>query len=216
MIFKDREDAGRELGWALAKFAGPDTIVLAIPRGGVVTGRAVAKALGCQLDIITPRKLKDPQDPELAIGAVTPDGNVYLNERVIAVRGVDKSYIEKEARAEQKEAERRLKEFRGGRPYPNLKGKPVIIVDDGIATGATIIAAARDAKRLGASRIIIAVPVIAESMIMEIAREVDDFVYLVSSPMFVAVGQFYKRFGQVEDKEVIGILSDYWKPSPSA
>ena len=210
MYFADRRDAGRRLAEQLLRYRGGGTLVLAIPRGGVVIGLEVAEALGCQLDIITPRKLKDPEEPELAIGAVTPDGSAYLNEDVISVRRVSAEYIVGEKAREQKEALRRLSEYRGSRPYPSLAGKTVIIVDDGIATGATMIAAARDARGMGATSVVIAAPVAPDALVSEMSSESDEFVCLLASAYFAGVGQFYDRFEQVEDSEVMRILNSYW------
>ncbi|MDE1823598.1 MAG: phosphoribosyltransferase, partial [Candidatus Micrarchaeota archaeon] len=156
-IFSDRREAGKLLAKRVMDLNPKDALVLAIPRGGIVIGYEIAKSIDADLDIVVPRKLRDPWNEELAIGSVMPDGSMFLNERVIALRPVPSDYIEKERDIQTKEAQRRLSAYRGERPYPELKGRTVIIVDDGIATGSTMESASRWVKGQEASRIIIAV-----------------------------------------------------------
>lgn len=188
-----------------------NTLVLALPRGGVVTGYEVARRIKADLDIVTPRKLPSPDNPELALGAVMPDGSIFLNKQIVAFNQVPDDYIEREKKREMAESLRRLSTYRGERAYPVIKGKTVILVDDGVATGATMIAAARWVRKQGPARIIIAVPVIPEETLDLLKNEADDIVYLDIPEFFYAIGQFYKEFEQVEDPEVIKLLNEYWQ-----
>jgi putative phosphoribosyl transferase len=210
MVLDDRDQAGRLIAERLKLLKLDDPLVLAIPRGGIALGYIVAHRLGCELDIITARKLRDPIDPELAIGATLPDGSVFLNEEIISARMIPDSYIESETQKQREEAMRRLKNYRNGRPYPSMAGRDIILVDDGIATGATMMAAARWAKRQLPARIIIAAPVIPRSTLEELSYEADQIVYLVAPASFASIGQFYKNFEQVDDPEAAAMLSFYW------
>lgn len=205
-LFRNRADAGRLLADRLKELSMSDPIVLAIPRGGVVVGAEISRALKCGLDIVAPRKLTDPNEPELAIGAVMPDGSVYLNSEVIAIRMVPRQYIEEEKARQMAEASRRMSAYRKGKPYPKLGSRTVILVDDGIATGATAIAAARWIRKQRPSSLIIATPVIPEEMLGTVSAEADRLVYLKAPTLFAAIGQFYTEFDQVEDAEVIKLL----------
>lgn len=191
---------------ALKGAVGKDAIVLAIPRGGVVVGAIVARALGVPLDIIIPRKIGAPGNPELAIGAMTEDGTTILDERLVQQLQVSKHYINEESKKQQLEITRRLKLYRGDAPYPDLKNREVIIVDDGIATGSTMKAALSSLRRRGAKKIIIAVPVGPESTIKELKDEADNVVCLFTPEPFYAIGQFYTKFDQTSDEEVKRLL----------
>lgn len=182
-----------------------------MPRGGVALGHVIAKATGAELDIITPRKLKDPYEPELAIGAVMPGVSAFLNDDVIAARGVYPQYIEEEMAREVEEASRRLRAYRGSRPYPELGGRIVMLVDDGIATGATMMVAARWARGQGAAKVMVAVPFIPKETIGSIERECDEVLYIAAPEFFMAIGQFYAEFLQVTDSEVVDTLKEYWR-----
>lgn len=210
-MLRNRKEAGKLLAEKLKVIDTRGALVLAIPRGGVVVGYEIAKAIRGELDIITPRKLGDPFNPELAIGAVMQDGSTFLNEGVIAIRGVLHSQIEAEKKAQIAESKRRMDSYRGSRPYPAIKGRIVILVDDGIATGATMIVASRWLRKSGAKKIVIAVPVLPEEMVPVLMNEADKIVYINAPRIFYAIGQFYKEFMPVEDKEVIKLLKDYWK-----
>lgn len=210
-MLQDRIEAGILLAKKLKGMNLKDPLILAIPRGGVILGYEIAERLHGDLDIVTPRKLKDEYDTELAIGAVMPDGSLFLNEEVIRLRSIPDSYIEMEKNAEIKESLRRLAEYRGGREYPEIKDRIVILVDDGIATGATMIAAARWVRKKDPKYVIIAVPVIPAEMLDMMGGQADKIVYLDASPFFFGIGQFYRDFPQVEDSEVIRILKSYWK-----
>jgi predicted phosphoribosyltransferase len=204
--FSDRMEAGKQLASALADFADKNAIVLAIPRGGVVVGCEISKALNLPLDVIIPHKIGAPDNPELAIGAVTEDGTIILHENLVAYIGVPKSYIKEESERQKHEIERRLKMYRQNEPYPNLKGRDVIIVDDGIATGSTMKAALASVKNRGAKTVTVAVPVGPPSTIKELKRHADRVVSLYTPEYFQAIGQFYTDFGQTTDEEVIQLL----------
>jgi putative phosphoribosyl transferase len=205
--FTDRIEAGRELASKLKGFAGSkNAIVLAIPRGGVVVGYEVAHALKIPLDVIIPRKLGAPSNPELAIGAVTEDGTTILDEQLVNYLGVSKTYIEEESRRQRGEISRRLKLYRGDVLYPNLSDRSVIIVDDGVATGSTIRAALASLRKRGAKTVVIGVPVGPVSTIRELERVADKVVCLSTPEDFYAIGQFYSDFNQTPDEEVIRLL----------
>ncbi len=204
--FSDRVEAGRRLASALTYLAGKDAIVLAIPRGGVVVGYEIAKALDLPLDVIIPRKIGAPDNPELAIGAMTEDGTIILDKNLVAYLGVPESYIKEESERQKQEIERRLKMYRQDEPYPNLKGRDVIIVDDGIATGSTMKAALASVKSRGAKTVTVAVPVGPPSTIKELKRLADRVVCRYTPEYFQAIGQFYRDFDQTSDEEVIELL----------
>jgi putative phosphoribosyl transferase len=207
MIFKDRIDAGQKLAEALEKYKNAkDTVILALPRGGVVTGFEVAKELNLPLDIVVPRKIGAPGNPEFAIGAITETGEGIFDEETIKTYGISKDYIENETKKEKAEAERRLKLYRGERPCLVLKDKTVILLDDGLATGLTMRAAIKTVKTHEPKKIIVAFPVGASDSIEILKREADEVVYLDAPFFFGAVGAFYEEFGQTTDEEVIELL----------
>ena len=205
-LFLDRVEAGRRLATALKGAVSKDAIVLAIPRGGVVVGHMVAHALGIPLDVIIPKKIGAPDNPELALGAIMEDGTTILDERLIQLLQVSKHYIAEESKKQRMEIERRLKLYRGDAPYPVLKNREVVIVDDGIATGSTMKAALSSVRKRGAKKIIIAVPVGPESTIKELKDEADSVVCLFTPEPFYAIGQFYTKFDQTSDDEVKRLL----------
>jgi len=205
-LFRDRVDAAKRLVSALAGLAGKDAIVLAIPRGGVVVGFEVAKALNVPLDVIIPRKIGAPSNPELAIGAVTEDGTVILNEELVNYLGVTERYIKEESGRQRLEIHRRLKLYRGDVPYPSLRNLDVIIVDDGIATGSTMKAALASVRKRGAKTIVVAIPVGPPSTIEELKKLAEHVVCLNTPESFYAIGQFYEDFAQTADEEVISLL----------
>jgi len=206
MMFSDRVVAGNRLASALMDYAGGDAVILAIPRGGVVVGYEVAHKLKLRLDIIVPRKIGAPHNPELAIGAVTEDGTIMLDHRLVEYLGVSESYIEGECDRQRLEIKRRLKRYRGDAPYPNLKGRVVIIVDDGIATGSTIRAALASIRKKDPKSVVIAVPVAPPSSIRDLEKEADRVICLSTPEPFFAIGQFYRDFLQTSDEEVKRLL----------
>ena len=194
--FSDRVDAGKRLAAALTDFKGKNAVVLAIPRGGVVVAYEIANALNLPLDVIIPRKIGAPDNPELAIGAMTEDGTIIIDRRLVAYLGVNESYIEQESERQKHEIERRLKIYRSSEPYPNLKGKDVIIVDDGIATGSTMKAALASVKNRGAKTVTVAIPVGPPDTIRELEKQADRVLCLYTPEYFAAIGQFYRDFEQ--------------------
>jgi len=206
MIFRNREEAGRRLGAALLAHRGKDAYVLAIPRGGVVVGAAVAVALGAPLDVVVPRKLRSPYNPELAIGAVAHDGTVYLDPTFS--EDVEETYLREEVGYQRREIARRLAAYRGGETYPVLRGWTVVVVDDGIATGSTMIAALRAVRKMQPRTLVAAIPVAPADGVRRLEQEADAVTCLTVPPIFYAVGQFYEDFAQTTDEEVTHLLRE--------
>ena len=206
--FDTRQQAGRELAIALAGLKGGDCIVLAIPRGGVVVGYEVALALNVDLDVIVPRKIPAPMQEELAIGAVASwgDHERLLDERSVAYLGVSEAYIERAVETQLVEVNRRLLAYRGTADPPNVAGRTVLLVDDGIATGYTTRAAALALKNLKAAKVILAVPVGPPDSVEAIRPYVDELICLRTPEPFMAVGYWYRDFRQVSDAEVNELL----------
>jgi len=183
------------LASALVDLRGRDAVVLAIPRGGVVVGREVAKVLGAPLDIIVTKKIGAPGEPEYALGAVTQNGEVILDEMAVRMLQVGRGYLDREAATQREEVKDRMRRFRGDRPYPSLKGKTVVIVDDGVATGNTILAAVKSVKLQNPKTIVVAVPVGPAETISRLSTEADRVVCLERPEPFFAIGEFYSDFG---------------------
>jgi putative phosphoribosyl transferase len=207
-FFSDRVDAGKRLASALADFSGKNGLVLAIPRGGVVVGYEIAKALKVPLDVTIPRKIGAPNNPELAIGAVAEDGTAIIDDSLVAYLGVSREYIKEESVHQKQEIGRRLKTYRQDKSYPNLRGLDVIVVDDGIATGSTMKAALASVKNRGATSVTVAVPVGPPSTLQELKEIADRVVCLYTPEYFQAIGQFYADFSQTDDEEVIKLLQE--------
>jgi predicted phosphoribosyltransferase len=205
-MFRDREDAARRLAARLKGRPLREPLVLAIPRGGVVTGAVLARELGAELDVVLSRKLRAPGQPELAIGAIAEDGQVYLNPQAKEFLDELGDYLVKERRHQLAEIARRRKLFRAARPRARIAGRSVIVTDDGIATGSTMIAALQAARAQKPSELIVAVPVAPPDRLEEVRRWCDDVVCLLSPDTFWAVGQFYGDFAQVEDEEAVELL----------
>ena len=206
--FKNREDGGRKLVPRLEKYKNnPDAIVLGLPRGGVVTAYEVARQLNLPMDIIVTRKIASPMQPELALGALTQEGVAIFDENLLRMVGVAKKDLEPIVHAERIEGKRRLELYRGERSPLDLKNKIAIIVDDGIATGATMRAAIMSAKAMGAQKIVVAVPVSPADTLKKIKQEVDEVICLDTPETFFGVGQFYDVFAQTEDEEVIELMA---------
>jgi putative phosphoribosyl transferase len=209
LMFHDREDAACQLAEKLKGRELHDPLVLAIPRGGVVTGAVLARELGADLDVVLSRKLRAPGQPELAVGAVSEDGQVYLNHYGREFLARLEEYLADEGRHQLSEIARRKKLFRGVRPQAPVAGRSVIVTDDGIATGATMIAALQSVKTQNAREVICAVPVASPDRMVEVRRWCDDVVCLLAPEEFWAIGQFYQDFTQVEDEEVIQLLRQF-------
>jgi putative phosphoribosyl transferase len=207
MRFHDRREGGRELADLLQRYRGEDPIVLALPRGGVQTGYEVARALDAPLDVIVARKIGAPYCPEYAIGAIAEGGAVFVEPGAMAEAGVEREELAELAEAEAIELARRVQLYRGGRPFPDVRGRTVILVDDGVATGRTVRAAIRSLRQLEPRRLVLAAPVVASDTAQVLGAEVDELVYVHAPERFVAVGLWYERFEQTTDEEVVDLLA---------
>ncbi len=206
-MFKDRGDAGVQLSYRLKEYKDwKEVLVLALPRGGVATGYEIAHYLNVPLDIIIVRKIGFPGQPEFGIGAVSETGTVVLNELTISTYSVTKDYIEHEISRQKEEISRRIKLYRKGKRLPDLQGKIVILVDDGVATGATMKAAIVALKEEKLNKLIVALPVGHPDVADEIEQMVDEFICIETPVDFMAVGAHYHDFTQVSDAEVIELL----------
>jgi putative phosphoribosyl transferase len=205
--FRDRAEAGRALARALSHYAGrDDVIVLALPRGGVPVAAEVAKELGAPLDVFVVRKLGVPGHEELAMGAIASGGVLVLDDGVLRWLGISEEQVQRALTRELDELRRREAAYRNGRPLPDLKGKTVILVDDGLATGASMQAAARAVRRHQPARIVIAVPVASRATCDQFRDDVDEVVCAVTPEPFYAVGNWYEDFSQTSDEEVRELL----------
>lgn len=205
-MFVDRNDAGRQLAARLDEVGVSPDVVLAIPRGGLPVGRAVADHFGVPLDVVVATKLGTPGNPELAVGAVAADGSVYYNEDVLAGFDVTESYLDAERERKRETAREKVEQYRGGDPLSDLDGKRVVVVDDGLATGATAIACLRQVRAAGATEVILAVPVAPVGIEADLGGEADRVVVVETPNRFVAVGGFYRDFDQVSDAEAVAYL----------
>jgi predicted phosphoribosyltransferase len=204
-MFLDRMDAGKKLAQALFKYRGQPLVVYALPRGGVVLGVEVARALEAPLDLIVVRKIGHPLQPEYAIGAVAEDGYVVTNPDEVA--RLDEEWLDRATAAELQEAQRRRRLFLQGRAPIEVKDKIAIIVDDGLATGLSMSAAIHEIRGRGPQKVVVAVPVAAAETIDKLKPDVDDLVVLYIPEWFGAVGAFYQRFDQVSDEEVVALMN---------
>lgn len=207
-MFKDREDAALRLAERLKSRTLKDPVVLAIPRGGVVTGAVLARALGAELDVVLARKLRAPYQPELALGAIGEDGEVYLSEFARQVEGATEDYIVKERDHQIAEIERRKKLFRAVRPQADVAGRSVIVTDDGIATGSTMLAALHVLKAREPHEVILAVPVAPPDTLAMLARQCDSVECLIAPDYLGAISAFYSDFKQIEDEEALRLLRE--------
>jgi putative phosphoribosyl transferase len=206
VIFADRTEAGARLAEAL-RHLGPNAVVLAIPRGGVIVGEVVARDLGVPLDVVLPRKVGAPGNPELAIGAVAP-GIQVLDPRMVRALGVSERYLEREIATQEAEIERRQHAYRAGRPPQPVGGRVAVVVDDGVATGSTAVAALRWARAQGrAERVVLAVPVAPPQTLERLGTEADEVVVLETPQPFLAVGEWYRDFDQTTDEQVVSALA---------
>jgi predicted phosphoribosyltransferase len=205
-MFENRTDAGRRLLDALAERNIEADVVLAIPRGGLPVGRVVADGLGVPLDVVVARKLGAPGNPELALGAVASDGTRWLNESLIDDLGVGDGYVEERTERERRAAREKLRRYRGERAPLDLREQTVLVVDDGVATGATTTACIRQVRSGGAARVVLAVPVAPPGAVERLRGEADEVVCIEVPPSFGAVGQFYRSFDQVSDEQARAYL----------
>lgn len=209
-MFEDRSQAGKRLAAALTDRGVEADVVLGIPRGALPVARPVADELGVPLDVVVASKIGAPNNPELAIGAVASDGAIWRNEELIDRLGVSESYVEREREAETEYAREKAERYRDGGRLPDLEGKRVVVVDDGLATGATARACLRQVREAGAEYVVLAVPVASPTSLRDVRDEgdADEVLALETPKSFGAVGQFYRRFGQVSDEAAMRYLSE--------
>ena len=207
MGFRDREDAGRQLAVALAQFRDKNPLVIGLPRGGVVVAARVAASLSAELDILVVRKLGAPGQPELGLGAIAEGGVLLLNKPLMRQVRITKEQLQSTIDAENEELKRRMDTYRSGREPIDVAGRLVILVDDGLATGGTVRAAAGALQHLGAAQPILAVPVASPRTVEELRPLFADIVCLETPADFFSIGQFYADFSQTTDEEVIGLLT---------
>jgi putative phosphoribosyl transferase len=206
-MFQNRIDAGSRLSSRLVQYKGKhNVIVLALPRGGVVTGYEVARALNVPLDVLIVRKLGFPGQPELAVGAVAETGTVVLNENIVTAGGVSEAFLKQEIDLQKEEIARRVAIYRSGRGLPGLIGATAILVDDGVATGATIKTAILALKDKEVAKLVVALPIGPPETVRVLQQMVDDIVCLETPPAFTAVSRYYLDFTQVSDEEVVNLL----------
>ncbi|MCU4926391.1 phosphoribosyltransferase family protein [Halobacteria archaeon AArc-dxtr1] len=205
-MFDDRADAGARLADALTARGVTADIVLGIPRGALPVARPVADALDADLDVVVARKLGAPGNPELALGAVASDGSVWLNDALVAQLGVSEPYLESVREEEAENASEKAARYRDGTGLPPLADREVVVVDDGVATGATAIACLRQIRGAGAERVTLAVPVGSPDSLADLESEADEVIALREPADFRAVGQYYRQFGQVSDAEAVEYL----------
>lgn len=206
MLFADRYDAGRRLATRLAGYRDADPVVFALPRGGVPVGFEVASALDAPLEVLVARKLGAPGRPELGIGAIAEGGARVVDERASGMFDLAGDAFEATVAEEQAELERRVRQYRGDRDLPDVAGRTVVLVDDGLATGVTARAAVRALRQRRPARLVLAVPVCAPATAAALAAEVDDLVYVAAPERFTAVGQWYDDFAQTTDATVVDLL----------
>ncbi|MFE4212145.1 phosphoribosyltransferase family protein [Streptomyces sp. NPDC056844] len=207
MLFTDRTDAGRQLAEALRHLERRDPVVLGLPRGGIPVAYEVARALGAPLDVVVVRKLGVPYRPELGFGAIGEGGARVISDEIVRHAGVREKDLEAVERAEEAELLRRAQTYREGRPRLPLKGRAVVVVDDGVATGATARAACQVVQAQGASHVVLAVPVASPDVAARLREDVDEVVCLSTPHLFSAVGEWYRDFSQTSDEEVVSLLA---------
>lgn len=207
-LFHDRVDAGRVLAGHLSQYRGKGPVALGIPRGGVVVAAEIARRLEGPLDVVVARKLGAPGSPELAVGAVTADGERFLNDDIIRMLGISQEYVESVTALQMAEAKRRQEWLRNLRPAVPLADRVAILVDDGLATGATMRAAVRSVRRQRPAKLIVAAPVGSRDACATLSREADEVVCPYQPEPFGAVGFFYQRFDPVDDEEVKALLDE--------
>lgn len=207
-LFRDRVQAGRLLGNVLKELRGQRAVVLGIPRGGVIIAREIARTLDADMDVVLSRKLGTPGQEELAMGSLSENGNIFLNEEVVQMMGITSRQIEQEKARQMMEINRRNQAFRKVLPKTPLEGRVVIVTDDGLATGATMQAALWAVKQEKPCTLVVAVPVASDEALQKVSEIADQTVCLRVPPNFFAVGQFYMHFMQVADEDVLKIMEE--------
>lgn len=207
-MFEDRHDAGRRLAADLAQLSLPDTVVLALPRGGVVIGYEVATFLGVALDVLISRKIGAPGNSELAIGAVAEIDGLWTDQLTMDTLGVSPDYVRDEVERQRQEIDRMIDVYRNGRALPSLEGRAVIVVDDGVATGYTMLAAVTGLREAHPRELVVAVPVASQEALWRLSREADRTVCLMTPQPFYAVGYHFIEFDQLTDEDVVRYLDD--------
>ena len=214
MVFSDRRQAGRQLAERLQRLAGERPIVVALPRGGVPVAVEVARSLDAPLELLTVRKLGAPQDPEFAIGAVGEDGVVVVNQAAARHAGVTQQQFARILEREQGELRRRMERFHEGWAQLEVRGRTVIVVDDGLATGLSDLVAVRALRRRGAARIVVAAPVGSRQAMAMLIDEADEVVCVACPHNLLGVGRWYEDFSPVSDEEVLALLAEVDAPDP--
>ena len=209
MAFFDRKEAGLLLSNELKGLKGKDTVALGILRGGIIVALEVALKIGAELDIVLSRKIGAPMNPELAVGAVSENGELFVNKEAAASTSANDGYIQQEKNRQMAEIRRRSSLFRKIKPKISLEGKTVVVIDDGVATGATLLAALWAASQEHPKELIAAIPVGPEEILKDLSKYADKLICLKTPPYFSAVGQFYLQFNQTSDEEVLNILKKY-------
>lgn len=206
MSFADRRDAGRQLARHLSHHARPDTLVLGLPRGGVPVAAEVARGLGAELDVLVARKIGAPGRPELGVGAIAEGGEPILDDQTLRLLGLARADLEDTITAEREEVYRRVERYRGNRPLPDVEGRTVVVVDDGLATGVTARASLRALRARAPGRLVLAAPVGSPDTAAALGEDADEVVVVHTPEHFAAVGQWYENFAQVDDEEVRAAL----------
>jgi putative phosphoribosyl transferase len=214
ILFQNRKEAGRQLAERLQERDFDNPLVLAVPRGGVAVGAALAHDLHADLDVLLARKLRAPYNAEVAVGAVAENGPLYINESAAEAAGLTPEYLTRELLTQRDEIQRRATLFRGIRPQAPITGRSVIVVDDGIATGSTLIAGLQATRAQRPLELIVAVPVAPPDRLPSVKEWCDEIVCLVAAHDFMAVGQFYRDFHQLNDEEVAALLRDFIEEIP--
>ncbi len=206
-MYQNRRDAGKKLAEVLAHYRNrPEVIIIGLPRGGVAVAHEIAQTLNCPLDILIVRKIGFPGNPELAAGAVSETGTVVINENIVSDYRVSATYLDSEINRQKEELARRVTLFRGGKGISPLAGRTVILVDDGVATGATVKAAISTLKQENIAKLVVAMPVASQEAQSELSKLADEWICLQAPAGFMSVGSYYYDFTQVEDDEVMAML----------
>jgi predicted phosphoribosyltransferase len=208
-MFQDRKEAGLKLAEKLTQYSGEkDVTVIALPRGGVAIGAEIAQKIGAPLDVIITHKIGFPGEPEFAIGAIAENGRLELNDRIVERYNIPQSYLDEEIKRQKAEIERRITTYRSGKKLPSVKDKTIILVDDGVATGFTMIAAIKALKEEGIKKLVVAIPLSPKDTFAKLKTLSDEIICLETPEFFIAIGNFYCDFEQVTDDEVKELMQN--------